>query len=69
MKTGLEATWQRQPLYLRLLAISVLGFILGGFIQGEMDSGSFPGLASAAAIAFGLFVAWLGWRDFAQSDQ
>lgn len=60
----IEKKWSSLNLKMRLGILTVIGFLVGSFVQGEYDSGNFPGLATLAALFVFILICRQSWRDF-----
>lgn len=58
--------WKKLSIKKRLLILAGIGLVIGGFIQGEVDSGHFPGGFTFIGIGLACLIAQQAWAD---SDQ
>ncbi|EPS7392508.1 TPA: hypothetical protein NOE63_006649 [Pseudomonas aeruginosa] len=55
--------WKNLSLKKRLLVLGGIGFLVGSFVQAEVDRGDAPGPAVLVALVLGCFVAIQGFKD------
>ncbi|MBN3470653.1 hypothetical protein G0D98_19510 [Pseudomonas savastanoi pv. phaseolicola] len=55
--------WKKLSLTERLLVLGVFGFVVGSFVQDEVQRGEAPGPAVFVAIVVGCFIVIQGFKD------
>ena len=60
--------WKRLSIKKRIGILAVLGLIVGGFIQGEVNQGVFPGIYTAIGIFIVALIFQQGFADGAEKS-
>ncbi|EGH24881.1 hypothetical protein PSYMO_26874 [Pseudomonas amygdali pv. mori str. 301020] len=55
--------WKKLSLTKRLVVLGVIGFVVGSFVQGEVERGEAPGAAVFVAIVVGCFIVIQGFKE------
>jgi hypothetical protein len=55
--------WKRMNIKKRIGILAVIGLIVGGFIQGEVNQGTFPGIYTAIGIFIVALIFQQGFAD------
>ncbi len=55
--------WKKLSVKKRVGILAVLGLIAGGFIQGEVNNGTFPGIFTVIGVFIGFLILQQGWAD------
>jgi hypothetical protein len=58
--------WKKLSIKKRLLVLAGIGFVVGNFIQGEVDTGHFPGVFTFIGIGLACLIVQQAWADGAK---